>query len=132
MFVQVLPLMQRATRVTLSNVPLFVTDEFLSRELSRHGKIISPMKMLLCGFNSPLMKHVVSHRRHMYMILGPGEAAETPTSPPVVAGCGVTSAELGSAAVVTPTDGACGRGAECGFLAAYHRTAHNGTRSCHV
>ncbi|KAK0155411.1 Transposon TX1 uncharacterized protein [Merluccius polli] len=38
MFVQVVPLTQPFTRVILSNVPPFITDEFLSRELSRHGK----------------------------------------------------------------------------------------------
>ena len=69
MFVQVLPLMQPATRITLSDVPPFGTDEFLSRELSRRGKIVSPMKKILSGFKSPLMKHVVSHRRNIYMIL---------------------------------------------------------------
>ena len=158
MFVQVLPLILPATRITLSNVPPFITDEFLSRELSRHGKIVSPMKKILSGFKSPLMKHVVSHRRHIYMILnnreaelnlrfhvkvddydyvifasssvmkcfgcgveghtvracpgrgepappGPGGAAETPAAPPVAAGRGVLSAELGSAVVATPTEG---------------------------
>jgi hypothetical protein len=73
MFVQVLPLILPATRITLSNVPPFITDEFLSRELSRHGKIVSPMKKILSGFKSPLMKHV-SHRRHIYMILNNREA----------------------------------------------------------
>ncbi|KAI3353868.1 hypothetical protein L3Q82_005078 [Scortum barcoo] len=37
MFVPVLPLMQPANKVILSNVPPFITDEFLSRELSRQG-----------------------------------------------------------------------------------------------
>ncbi|KAJ3594475.1 hypothetical protein NHX12_032779, partial [Muraenolepis orangiensis] len=36
LFVQVQPLMLPATKITLSNVPPFITDEFLSRELSRH------------------------------------------------------------------------------------------------
>ncbi|KAJ3581446.1 hypothetical protein NHX12_016631 [Muraenolepis orangiensis] len=35
MFVQVQPLMLPTTKVILSNVPPFITDEFLSRELSR-------------------------------------------------------------------------------------------------
>ncbi|KAJ3609214.1 hypothetical protein NHX12_023738 [Muraenolepis orangiensis] len=49
MFVQVQPLMLPATKVILSNVPPFITDEFLSRELSRHGKLVSPMKKMLSG-----------------------------------------------------------------------------------
>ncbi|KAJ3583523.1 hypothetical protein NHX12_017112 [Muraenolepis orangiensis] len=48
-FVQVQPLMLPATKVILSNVPPFITDEFLSRELSRHGKLVSPMKKMLSG-----------------------------------------------------------------------------------
>ncbi|KAM3835935.1 ceramide synthase 2-like [Diretmus argenteus] len=68
-FVQVLPLAQPSTRVVLSNVPPFITDEFLSRELSRHGKIVSPIKKILSGCKPPLLKHVVSHRRQLYMIL---------------------------------------------------------------
>ena len=68
-YVQVLPLSQPATKVVLSNVPPFITDEFLSRELSRHGKVASPIRKLLSGCKSPLLKHVVSHRRQLYMIL---------------------------------------------------------------
>lgn len=69
MFVQVQPLMLPATKVVLSNVPPFITDEFLSRELSRHGKLVSPVKKMLSGCKSQLLKHVVSHRRQVYMIL---------------------------------------------------------------
>ena len=68
-YIQVLPLSQPATRVVLSNVSPFITDEFLSRELSRHGKVASPIRKLLSGCKSPLLKHVVSHRRQLYMIL---------------------------------------------------------------
>eukprot|EP00066_Takifugu_rubripes_P002426 XP_003964360.1 PREDICTED: uncharacterized protein LOC101065967 [Takifugu rubripes] len=67
-FEAVLPLSQPATKVTLSNVPPFITDEFLCRELSRHGKIVSPMRKVMSGCKSPLLKHVVSHRRQVYMI----------------------------------------------------------------
>ena len=66
--VPVIPLALPAKRVTLSNVPPFISDDFLRRELSRHGKIVSPFKKLLSGCKSPLLKHVVSHRRQVYMI----------------------------------------------------------------
>ncbi|TWW73712.1 hypothetical protein D4764_15G0011080 [Takifugu flavidus] len=46
-FVQVTPLTQPAARITLSNVPPFIGDEFLERELSRHGKLLSPIRKLL-------------------------------------------------------------------------------------
>ena len=69
MFEPVLPLAQPATKITLSNVPPFISDEFLIKELSRHGKVISPVRKLLSGCKSPLLRHVVSHRRQLFMIL---------------------------------------------------------------
>ncbi|TWW62672.1 Transposon TX1 uncharacterized 82 kDa protein ORF 1 [Takifugu flavidus] len=60
---------QPAARITLSNVPLFISDEFLVWELSRHGKVVSPIRKMLSGWKSPLLRHVVSHRRQVHMIL---------------------------------------------------------------
>lgn len=37
LFVQVTPLMQPAARITLSNVPPFISDEFLIKELCRNA-----------------------------------------------------------------------------------------------
>ncbi|KAJ3606745.1 hypothetical protein NHX12_026264, partial [Muraenolepis orangiensis] len=59
MFVQVQPLMLPATKIILSNVPPFITDEFLSRELSRHGtgqEITEPsqIRRRAVSFYSPL------------------------------------------------------------------------------
>lgn len=44
MFGKVLPLSRPATENTLSKVPPFISDELLCTELSRHGKIASPIK----------------------------------------------------------------------------------------
>lgn len=63
------PLTQPATKVTLSNVPPFITNELLCREFSRQGKVVSPVKKISSGCKSPLLKHVVSQRRQLYMIL---------------------------------------------------------------
>ena len=41
----------------------------LERELSRHGKIVSPIKKVLSGCKSPLLHHMVPHRRQLFMIL---------------------------------------------------------------
>ncbi|TWW56174.1 hypothetical protein D4764_08G0001610 [Takifugu flavidus] len=68
-FVQVTPLTQRAARITLSNMPLFVSDEFLAKKLSRHGKLVSPIRKVLSGCRSPLLRHVVSHHRQVHMVL---------------------------------------------------------------
>lgn len=63
------PLAQPATGVILSNVPAFIRDEFLKRELSRHGKVASLVRKDLSGCKSPLLSHVVSHRYQVFMIL---------------------------------------------------------------
>ncbi|KAL6483799.1 hypothetical protein MHYP_G00086710 [Metynnis hypsauchen] len=68
-FTSVVPLITPSKRVTLSNVPLFIRDDALSRELSRFGQIMSPIKKVPLGCKSPLLKHVVSFRRHVFMIL---------------------------------------------------------------
>ncbi|XP_023188789.1 uncharacterized protein LOC111610513 [Xiphophorus maculatus] len=69
LFLHVSPLTLPATKITLSNVPPFISDEFLIKELSRHGKVVSPIRKVLSGCKSPLLKHVVSHRRQLFMLL---------------------------------------------------------------
>ncbi len=68
-FTVVLPLSMPSKRVTLSNVPPFVKDDFLVNMLSRYGKLVSPIKKTSLGNVSPLLKHVVSFRRYAYMVV---------------------------------------------------------------
>jgi len=68
-FEPVMPLTQPASKITLSNVPPFISDDFFIKELSRHGKVISPLRKVLSGCKSPLLTHVVSHRRQLLVIL---------------------------------------------------------------
>ncbi len=68
-FVSVLPLSLPAKKVTLSNVPPFVSDEILTQTLSRYGKLVSPIKKIPISSKSPLLKHIVSFRRFVYMII---------------------------------------------------------------
>ena len=65
----VFPLVSPAKKVTLSNVPPFIKDEVLLRELSRHGQIVSTIHKIPLGCKSPLLQHVVSFRRRVFMIL---------------------------------------------------------------
>lgn len=65
----VMPLVQPSKRVILSNIPPFIKDEVLERELSRHGKLVSKIKKISLGCKLPQLKHVVSFRRHVFMIL---------------------------------------------------------------
>ncbi|XP_073712913.1 uncharacterized protein [Misgurnus anguillicaudatus] len=76
LFTPVLPLSMPSKKVLLSNVPPFMSDETLVRILSRYGKIVSPIKMIPIGCNSPLLKHVISFRRFVYMILQEEEELE--------------------------------------------------------
>ena len=68
-FVSVTPLATPATKVLLSNIPPFINDALIIKELNRFGKVVSAVKKLPSGCKSPTLKHVVSHRRILYMIL---------------------------------------------------------------
>ncbi|XP_055364888.1 uncharacterized protein LOC129604099 [Betta splendens] len=67
--ISVSPLTQPAKKVTVSNVPPFISDHLLRKELSRHGKIVSPIKKLPSGCKQWELRHVISHRRQVYMVL---------------------------------------------------------------
>lgn len=64
--VQVTPL---SSKIMISNVPPFINNEALERELVRFGKIVSPFKMISLGCKHPALKHVMSFRRQVNMIL---------------------------------------------------------------
>ncbi|KAI3351123.1 hypothetical protein L3Q82_005601 [Scortum barcoo] len=68
-FTPVHPLVNPARKITISNVPPFIRNEVLAKELSRFGQLVSPIKMLSLGSKSPLLKHVVCHRRQVFMVL---------------------------------------------------------------
>ena len=68
-FNPVLPLVNPATRVMISNAPPFIKNETLAKELSRYGQIVSQIKMVSLGSKSPKLRHVVSHRRQVFMVL---------------------------------------------------------------
>ena len=68
----VFPLNNPSKKVILSNLPPFVSDDALERELSRHGQLVSAIKMMSSGCKSPKLKHAVGFRRYVYMILKAG------------------------------------------------------------
>ncbi|KAL2087999.1 hypothetical protein ACEWY4_016827 [Coilia grayii] len=68
-FTPVVPLSVPSKKVILSNVPPFISDEVLGQTLSRYGKLVSAIKKIPIASKSPLLKHVVSFRRFVYMIL---------------------------------------------------------------
>lgn len=58
-----------AKKVIISNVPPLMKNELLEKELGRHGKLVTLIKMIPISCKSPHLKHVVSFRRHVHMIL---------------------------------------------------------------
>lgn len=68
-YTPVLSLVSPAKKVVISNVPPFLKNELLERELGRHGKLVSQIKMIPFSCKSPHLKHVVSFRRQVQMIL---------------------------------------------------------------
>ncbi|XP_060758916.1 scavenger receptor cysteine-rich type 1 protein M130-like [Neoarius graeffei] len=68
-FTSVVPLSKPSKKVILSNVPPFISDEVLGQTLSRYGKLVSTIKKIPIASKSPLLKHIVSFRRCVYMVL---------------------------------------------------------------
>ncbi|KAK3561867.1 hypothetical protein QTP86_017478, partial [Hemibagrus guttatus] len=66
------PLSSPAKKVMLSNVPPFISDEAIGKELSRYGRLVSPIKKIPFGCKSPLVKHLVSFRRMVFMVFKEG------------------------------------------------------------
>ncbi|KAK3558071.1 hypothetical protein QTP86_007319 [Hemibagrus guttatus] len=61
-----------AKKLMLSNVPPFISDEAIGKELSRYGRMVSPIKKIPLGCKSPLVKHLVSFRRMVFMVFKEG------------------------------------------------------------
>lgn len=68
-FISVLNLSSPSKKVILSNVPPFIKDDILAQSLSRYGKLVSLIRKIAISSKSPLLKHVVSFRRFVYMVL---------------------------------------------------------------
>ena len=56
LFTQVLPLASPARRVVISNVPPYISNEALGRELGRYGQLVSPIKLVRLGGEVPPCK----------------------------------------------------------------------------
>ncbi|KAK6491847.1 ubiquitin-conjugating enzyme E2 variant 3 isoform X3, partial [Huso huso] len=67
--VHVSPLATPFAKVILSNVPPFLKNELLESELSRYGKICSPIKSIPLGCKNPQLNHIMSFRRQVYILL---------------------------------------------------------------
>ena len=68
-FVKVLPLATPSKKITLSNVPPFITDEALVQKLSCYGKVVGDIMKVNRNFNTTELKHCVSYKRTVFMNL---------------------------------------------------------------
>lgn len=53
-FTAVLSLVNPAKRIIISNVPPFIRQEMLEKELARHGQLVTTIKMISLGCKSPV------------------------------------------------------------------------------
>lgn len=72
-FVTVTPLSAPATKIIISNVPPFISNETITKELQRFGKISSSVRMIPLGCKNNALKHVLSFRRQVLMFLNSPE-----------------------------------------------------------
>lgn len=70
-FTPIYPLVNPTKKITISNAPAFIKND---KALSRYGHIMPPIKMVSLGCKSPKLKHVVCHRRQVYMVLKDAES----------------------------------------------------------
>lgn len=68
-FIPVLSLVNPAKKIIISNVPPFLKNEVLVKELQRYGQLVSPIKLIPMSCKSPHLKHVMSFRRQVLMVL---------------------------------------------------------------
>lgn len=66
-FIPVLSLVNPAKKI--SNVPPFLKNEVLAKELQRHRQLVSPIKLIPMSCKSPHLKHVMFFRRQVLMVL---------------------------------------------------------------
>lgn len=68
-YVPITPLSAPATKIVISNVPPFFSNESIVKELTRYGKIARAIKEIPLGCKNAALKHVLYFRRHIYMFL---------------------------------------------------------------
>jgi hypothetical protein len=71
--VPILNLSTPLTRVVVENVPPFIMDDQIRKELSHFCKFASGFRVLSAGFQTDTVKHVVSCWRQVFMFLNSNE-----------------------------------------------------------
>lgn len=68
-FVIISPLVSQSTRVNISNCPPYIPNACIENELQRFGKIVSGITLIPLGCKKEALKHVLSFRRQLFMVL---------------------------------------------------------------
>ena len=68
-FIMASPLITPVTRVVISNAPPFISHDNIMSVLSRYEKMFSRMSMIPLGCWNERVKHVMSFRRQIHMVL---------------------------------------------------------------
>ncbi len=61
-FVTITPLSALATKITISNVPPFISNETVMKELQRFGKFAGQVRMIPLGCKNAALRHVLSRQ----------------------------------------------------------------------
>ena len=69
LFILASPMDTPSMRIVISNVPPFITNDKLMCILSRYGTVVSKISMIPLRARDERIKHVMSFRRQVYMIL---------------------------------------------------------------
>lgn len=69
LFTPVFPLSNLVKKVIVSNIPPLLKNDMLLRKLSWHGHVVSLVRLNPLGSKSPLLRHVVSSRQQVSMVL---------------------------------------------------------------
>lgn len=56
----------------LANVPPFIPEEIIAKELSRYRQVVFSITKIPLGYKSPFVKHLVSFRRVAFMVFKEG------------------------------------------------------------
>ena len=68
-FIMASPLITPMTRVVISNAPPFISHDKILSILSHYGKMVSRMSTIPLGYRNECVRHVMSFRRQVYMVL---------------------------------------------------------------
>lgn len=66
------PMVKTSTKVIISNIPPHLPNDVLYPIIEPLGNVVSGIRPISLGMKNPKLKHVVSFRRQVYILLHPG------------------------------------------------------------